>query len=414
MTKWQEALKIILSCVKPNAAVKVSIDDALGLIASETVLSPEKLPHFDNSAMDGFAVRFEDCTSASADNPVSLHILEDLPAGRIATQTVSAGTALRIMTGAALPIGSNAIVPVEDTHPGKGVVDILNAPKPKQNIRFAGEDIDAGQPVISAGKQINAAHIGLLAALGVSEISVIPPARVAVITTGSELLDVKEQPAPGKIRDANIHSLSAQIRSWGAIPVTFPRIDDTRCAVESVLKEAASQCDLLLTTGGISVGDYDHVKEILGILDAKQHFWRIAQKPGGPMGFWTLRDKPFLGIPGNPVSAMVMAELYLKPAVCQMMGHKNIGQPCVKARLETGFRKSGNDGKRHFLRVVASNTEGKWIARLSGPQGSAQLTSMCNANALAMIPEDTTEVSAGEEVELLLCGSQKGVDSCNN
>ena len=404
MTGWQEALEIILRGVKPLAGARMPIDKAFGLVASEDVLSPEMLPPFDNSAMDGFAVRFGDCGSASADTPVPLRVLEDLPAGGVATQAVKEGTALRIMTGAALPTGCDAVVPVEDTRPGSGpneFVDILKAAKPKQNIRFAGEDIGVGQRVVSQGEQVKAAHIGLLAALGISEIPVFPPVRVAVITTGSELADLTEKPGPGKIRDANIHSLSAQIRSWGAIPVAYPRIDDTRRSVESTLAEAADDCDLLLTTGGISVGDYDYVKEALGALGAKQHFWRIAQKPGGPLGFWTLREKPFFGVPGNPVSAMVMAELYLKPAIYRMMGHKNMERPCVVAKLEAAFCKTSSDGKRHFLRVYASERDGKWIARLSGPQGGAQLTSLCAANALAMIPEDTLQIPAWGEVELL-------------
>jgi molybdopterin molybdotransferase len=406
VTKWREALEIILNCVEPIAAARVSIDEALGLVASETVFSPERLPSFDNSAMDGFAVRYGDCVKASAEHPVSLRILEDLPAGSVAVQAVSSGTALRIMTGAALPMGCDAVVPVENTRLREEFVEILKPPQTKANIRFAGEDIDVGQTVLSQGRQIQAAHIGLSAALGITEISVIPPIKVAVITTGSELAAAAEQPGPGKIRDSNIYSISSQIRSWGAAPVIFPRIGDTRRAVESALNEAADKCDLLLTTGGISVGDYDYVKETLHALGAKQHFWRIAQKPGGPFGFWTLRDKPFFGVPGNPVSAIVMAELYLKPAIYKMMGRENSGQLYVQAKLDSGFRKSNDDGKRHFLRVIAKESESGWTARLSGPQGSAQLTSMCAANALAMIPEDTLEIPANGKVELLLLYSR--------
>ncbi|MDR1841925.1 MAG: molybdopterin molybdotransferase MoeA [Holophagales bacterium] len=405
MNKWHEALEIIFSNLQPIEAAKMPIDDALSLVASEDALSPENLPAFDNSAMDGFAVRFSDCAGATEDSPVSLRVLEDLPAGRVAAQAVSAGAALRIMTGAVIPMGCDVVVPVEDTRPATDAdeyVYILRTPKLKGNIRAAGEDIVAGQTVISEGQQVSAAHIGLMAALGISELLVIPPVKAAVITTGSELADVLEKPVAGKIRDANIHSLSAQIRSWGAVPIAFPRIADTRQAVESALEEAASLCDLLITTGGVSVGDYDYVKEVLNALGAKQHFWRVAQKPGGPFGFWTLWGKPFFGIPGNPVSAIVMAELYLKPAIYRMMGRKNVNYQRVAARLESGFRKTGADGKRHFLRVIADEREGKWTARLSGPQGSAQLASMRAANALAMIPEDTLEVPAGGEVELLL------------
>jgi molybdopterin molybdotransferase len=213
MIKWQEALEMILNRVKPAALAKVPIGDALGLVASETVVSPERLPGFDNSAMDGYAVRSEDCVGASEDDPVALRVLEELPAGAVARQALSHGAAIRIMTGAPLPLGCDAVIPVEKTRLVDGAVEILVASKPAWNIRFAGEDIDTGQAAIMEGEEIKPAHIGLLAALGVPEVSVIPPVKVAVITTGSELVDVSCQLCPGKIRDANLHSLSAQIRS---------------------------------------------------------------------------------------------------------------------------------------------------------------------------------------------------------
>ncbi|MCL1908896.1 MAG: molybdopterin molybdotransferase MoeA [Holophagaceae bacterium] len=402
MTTWLDALEIILSHIKSATAIRMRIDEALGLVVAETVLSCEKLPPFDNSAMDGFAVRACDCEHASADRPVSLQILQDLPAGSVATQALLRGTAMRIMTGAKMPTGSDAVIPVEDTRPSDNFVEILCATKSKKNVRFAGEDIGLGDVAISLGEPVKPAHIGLLAALGISEVPVIPPARVAVITTGNELVEHTEKPSSGQIRDANLHSLSAQMRSWGAISVGYPRIADTREAVGSAFAQATEECDILLSTGGVSVGDYDYVKEMLDSLGAKQHFWRIAQKPGGPFGFWTLSGKPFFGVPGNPVSAMVMAELYLKPAIRQMMGHKDVRHACMTATLETGFRKSGNDGKRHFLRVNMAEIGGRWIARLSGSQGSAQLTSICAANALAMIPEDATEILPGGEVEVIM------------
>lgn len=402
MTTWQEALEIISSHIEPVSPMWMPIDDAVGLVVSETLLSPELLPPFDNSAMDGFAVRADDCKNASLETPVVLKIIEDLPAGSVAAQTLAQGMATRIMTGAEMPIGSDVIVPVEDTRVGDGFVEIFSPIKPKKNVRFAGEDIEEGQPVLQKGQTVQPAHIGLLAALGISEVLVIPPVKVAVITTGTELVGHTEKPGAGQIRDANVHSLSAQIRSWDAVPIPFSRVPDTPKAVESAFIEAANKCDILLTTGGVSVGDYDFVKDVLKNTGAKLHFWRVDQKPGGPFGFWTLDTKPFFGIPGNPVSAMVMAELYLKPTIRQMMGRSAVGQAKITATLENGFRKSGNDGKRHFLRVIVDENEGRWNARLSGPQGSAQLKSICAANALAMVPEEVIEILPDGEVEVIL------------
>jgi molybdopterin molybdotransferase len=404
VTNWQEALKIILSNVAPIASERLPLDGIMGLVAAEDVFSPERLPPFDNSAMDGFAVRHDECEGASADNPVALRILESLPAGKAPSQAITAGYATRIMTGAHLPEGCDAIAPVENTRTRGDSVEILRATNQNSNIRYAGEDIDVGQPIIFEGNRFGAAHIGLLGALGIAEVPAIPPAKVAVITTGSELVDVSEKPGPGKIRDANIHSLCALIRSWGASPVAFPRVGDARQSIEDAISMAAGKCDMLVTTGGVSLGDYDHVKETLDILGAARHFWKIAQKPGGPMGFWTLQGRPFFGIPGNPVSAIVMAELYLKPAIHKMMGHPNFVHRRVIARLDGGYRKSGEDGKRHFLRVIANEGRDGWVARLSGPQGSAQLTTSCAANALAMIPEDRAEIKDGGEVELIFLG----------
>jgi molybdopterin molybdotransferase len=405
--RWRDALESILENVGTAAAAKMAVGEALGLVAAEDVCSQEALPPFDNSAMDGFAVRSGDCAAASAGSPILLRVLEDLPAGCTAAQSLAAGTAIRIMTGAPLPQGCDAVVPVEDTRCPEdqgGFVEVIKPPRQRAHIRFAGEDINVGQTAISRGRLINAAHIGLLAALGVPYISVLQPVRVAILTTGNELVDAPEIPSPGKIRDANIHSITALVRSWGALPMGFPRIGDSHQAVVSALERAAAECDLLLTTGGVSVGDYDFVKDALNSLGARQHFWRIAQKPGGPFGFWTLSGKPFFGIPGNPVSAIVMAQLYLKPAIQRMKGKQGPDTACVRAKLEGGFRKSGPDGKRHFLRVCAEEHEGGWTARLAGPQGSAQLTSMCAANALAMIPEDAVEIPEGGEVELLMYG----------
>jgi len=405
MINWQEALEVILGAVGPIASARVPIGKALGLVAAEDVLAPENLPPFDNSAMDGFAVIHSDCAGASEANPASLRIIEDLPAGSVTAQEVQRGTAIRIMTGAMMPSGCDCVVPVEDTRSTDSTVEILKTPKLNGNVRTKGEDVKEGQKAVLDFDVINAATIGLLAALGIEYVSAVPPAKVGIITTGAELVDISKPPGPGQIRDSNMHSLSAQISSWGGLPMPFPRVADSLNAVETAIKRAAGICNVIVTSGGISVGDYDYVKDALANIGAKQLFWRVAQRPGGPFGFWIYRGLPVFGLPGNPVSALVMAELYLRPAINKMMARPldgTQGRKCVKARLMDGFRKSGMDGKRHFLRVIAQEGKDGWEAKLSDPQGSAQLFPMKAANALAMVPEDIAEVPKGGEVELLL------------
>jgi len=409
MIKWQEALDIILGAIGPLDAARIPIDRAFGLVAAEGVTAPENLPPFDNSAMDGFAVAHSDCAGASENSPVSLRVVEDLPAGSVASQDLPKGAAMRIMTGAMMPPGSDCVVPVEDTRSVKNTVEILKAPRPNGNVRTKGEDVKEGQAAIPAGEVINAAAIGLLAALGIEYISTIPPAKVGIITTGAELVDISKRPGLGQIRDSNMHSLSAQVGQWGGLPIHFPRIADSPDKVAMAIRRAADMCDVIVTTGGVSVGDYDCVKGALGDIGAKQLFWRVAQRPGGPFGFWGYEGLPVFGLPGNPVSAMVMAELYLRPALVKLMGRMLLGQggladrrKCVRARLAEGFCKSGMDGKRHFVRVIAQEGDCGWEARLSGPQGSAQLLPMRAANALAMVPEGVAEIPKGGEVELLL------------
>ncbi|MDR2560903.1 MAG: molybdopterin molybdotransferase MoeA [Holophagales bacterium] len=409
MIKWQEALEVILGAIRPLGAARIPIDKVFGLVAAEDVMATENLPPFSNSAMDGFAVSHSDCEGASESSPISLSVIEDLPAGSVASQDLPKGAAMRIMTGAMMPRGSDSVVPVEDTRSSGSTVEILKAPKPNGNVRAKGEDVKDGQRAILAFDVINAAAIGLLAALGIERISAIPPAKVGIITTGGELVDISKRPGPGQIRDSNMHSLSALVSCWGAWPIHFPRIADSPDKVAAAIRRAADMCDVIVTTGGVSVGDYDCVKGALADIGAKQHFWRVAQRPGGPFGFWDYEGRPVFGLPGNPVSAMVMAELYLRPALAKMMGRMMGGpgngthwQRRVKAKFVEGFRKSGMDGKRHFIRVVAQEKGSGWEANLSGPQGSAQLFPMKAANALAMVPEDVAEIPKGGVVELLL------------
>lgn len=396
-----EALAMILGGLAPLPARVLPLGEALGLAVAGPLVSAEQVPPFTNSAMDGYAVRSADLAPASPEHPVRLRVLGDLAAGATPDQAVTSGTAWRIMTGAPLPDGADAVVPVEDTVRGRDWVEVRASLRGGIHVRPAGEDIQAGLPLVPAGRALRPGDLGVLAAVGMPTVPVHPRARVAVLTTGDELVDASERPGPGQIRDANIHAVCAQIAACGAIPVPFPRIPDDRAALTRGLREAMA-ADAILTTGGISVGDYDFVKPILEALGAERGFWKVAQKPGGPLGFWRLGGRPVFGIPGNPVAAMLMVEEYVRPALRRLMGHSALHRPVVEARLEGGWTGKAGDRRTTFLRVVARREAEGWWARLTGPQGSAILSSMLHANALAVIPAGMDRVAPGGTVELHL------------
>ncbi|WLT32176.1 gephyrin-like molybdotransferase Glp [Geothrix sp. PMB-07] len=400
-----EALHLILAAMPPLPPVSAPLADSLGLALAADVYSAATVPPFTNSAMDGYAVQAADLDAASAERPVRLRVLGDLAAGGVSYHVLHPGSALRIMTGAALPEGADAVVPVEDTTRGEDAdgdwVELGRPIRRGIHIRLAGEDLQQGQLLVKAGQGLRPGDLGVLAAAGIPAVSVYPRARVAVLTTGDELVDVSEEPGPGRIRDANIHAVCAQVRACGAIPVPYARVPDDREALMHTLK-LALEADVVLTTGGISVGDYDHMKAMLEELGARRAFWKVAQKPGGPLGFWRLGTKPIFGIPGNPVAAMLMVEEYVRPALRKRMGFAKLHRPVVEARLEDGWSGRVGDGRTTFLRVVAVKEGGGYCARLTGPQGSAILSSMLSANALAVIPAGVDQVAPGGPVLLRL------------
>jgi molybdopterin molybdotransferase len=408
MLTYREALRTILDGATTLAGEHVPLGGALGLVAADNVLSLEPVPPFTNSAMDGFAVRAEDCAGAAEGSPARLRVLEDVPAGRVASSAVVPGTALRIMTGAPLPRGADAVVPVEDTAASPGEVEVRRPVRPRANVRLEGEDVAAGARVVAAGSVLRPAEIGILAAVGRSRVFAVPRARVAVLTTGDELVDVSENPGPGRIRDSNIHSACAQVAAFGAVPVPFPRVRDRRETVERALREAMESADVVVTTGGISVGEYDFVKEALEALGAEKVFWRVAQKPGGPLGYYRLGGKPLFGIPGNPVASMLMMEEYVRPLLRKMMGFARLHRPERQGVLEDGWSRGRPDGRTHMLRVAVRERDGALHATLTGPQGSGILSSMARANALALIPEGVPAIPEGGPVLLHL--TEEGED----
>ncbi|HEX4846351.1 MAG TPA: gephyrin-like molybdotransferase Glp [Geothrix sp.] len=396
-----EALALILDRITPLPPRRLPLAEALGLAAGEDIRSAVQVPPFTKSAMDGYAVRAADLAHASPEQPARLRVLGDLAAGATPDRPVAPGTAWRIMTGAPLPEGADSVVPVEDTVRGEGWMEARSPLRKGIHIRLAGEDIQAGLALVAAGQALRPGDLGVLAAVGLAAVPVHPRVRVAVLTTGDELVDASAKPGPGQIRDANIHAICAQVAACGAIPVPFARVPDDRAALAAVLREAM-QADAILTTGGISVGDYDFMKAMLEELGAERIFWKVAQKPGGPLGFWMLGPTPVFGIPGNPVAAMLMVEEYVRPALRRMMGFAKLHRPLAEAGLEGGWTGKAGDPRTTFLRVVARREGECFQARLTGPQGSAILSSMLSANALAVIPAGTDRVEPGGKVQLHL------------
>lgn len=399
MTTYPEALQLILERALPLPPRSLPLSEALGLVAAEDILALEPVPPFTNSAMDGFALQAGDAAAASPEHPVRLPVAGEIPAGRASAVALRQGEAYRIMTGAALPQGADAVVPVEEAEAGDGWVEFKRPPRLGAHVRLAGEDIRAGGLVVPRGRVLRPAELGVLAAIGRAELPVHPRPRVAVITTGNELVDAGQRPGPGQIRDANIHSLAAQVRAAGGEPVPFPRVPDRREDVVAALTAALAGADVVLTNGGISVGDFDYIKDVLEGLGAEQVFWRVAQKPGGPLGLWRLQDRLVFGIPGNPVAAMLMFEEYVRPALRRMMGFERLHRPERTGVMAGPWRKRA-DGKLNFLRVTAQGPD--FQVALTGPQGSGLLSSMMRANALALIPADTVDLPAGGPILLHL------------
>jgi molybdopterin molybdotransferase len=415
----EEALAAILSHVQPLDPEQVSILDAQGRILAEEVVSDIAVPPFDNSAMDGYAVRSADVASATPESPVKLRVIDSVAAGSVAEKSLLPGTAIRIMTGAPMPEGADAVVPYEDTSdfdrpkderlvaPADEIM-VRSAVEARDHVRPAGEDIYVGEQVLAPGRAIRAQEIGVLASLGHESVSVHRRPRVAILATGDELLEVHEPLQPGKIRNSNEYTNAALVRRTGGIPIRLGIARDTRADLTNKIRSGlGAGADLFLTSGGVSVGDYDVVKDVLGS-EGEMQFWQVRMKPGKPLAFGLLEGGvPLIGLPGNPVSAMVSFEQFARPAILRMLGHTNLAKPQVQAVLEESVT---NSGRRGFIRVIVSQRGGRYHARTTGEQGSGVLTSMSNANGLAIVPEGTYQVEAGSEVVVQMLDWPEGID----
>jgi molybdopterin molybdotransferase len=408
MISVEEALEKVLSYVDVLEPEDEPILDSLGRVLAEDVYSDIDIPPLDNSAMDGYAVRAESTKGASLSSPRILRIIGEVAAGYIAKEEVAPGTAIRIMTGAPIPKGADAVVQFEDTDEEKrksarkplNEIGILRQAAKGLNIRKAGEDISKGSLILKAGTVLRPQEIGVLASLGKDVINVIRRPVVAVLATGDELVDIKEALPPGKIYNSNTYSLAAQVMRYGGIPKILGIAKDNIKALEAKIKQA-SDADLLITSAGVSVGEYDVVKDVLARL-GEVTFWTVRMKPGKPLAFGVLRlgkkKIPHLGLPGNPVSSMIAFEQFARPAILKMLGRKDFAKPTIQATSEG--RLENRDRRRVFARVMVSKRDGRYFASLAGAQGSGILTSMAQANGLMIVPEDKAVIEVGEEVEV--------------
>ena len=399
MIPVDEALDKILSHVLPLGFEKVSLLDALGRVIGEDIYAKRNIPPLDNSAMDGYALKSEDVRKASQNHPVRLVVIEDLPAGFISTKTIEKGKAIRIMTGAPIPKGADAVVPVEVTKKEDGFVLIFNAAGPGENIRVSGEDVKQGDRVISRGDIVRPAEVGMLASVGRSFVSVYQRPLVAVLCTGDELVDVDGDLTEVKIISSNSYAIGAQVKDCGAVPLQLGIAKDRKEEIEEKLRQGI-RADVLISSAGVSVGDYDFVKDVMKHLGIEMVFWKVAMRPGQPLAFGTMGGKPVFGLPGNPVSSMISFEQFVRPALLKMMGCRHIFRPLVEAVLKEEVRKMA--GRRYFIRGSVSFENNQYVVTTTGEQGSGMLRSMVRANGLIVIPEDQEIVRAGEKVRVQL------------
>lgn len=394
----EEALIHILDQIPQLGKERVSILQAQGRVLAEDVFAHRHIPPLDNSAMDGYALRWQDIHSASPEQPVFLKVVADLPAGRIFKGFLGSGEALRIMTGAPLPPSADTVVPVENTEKTGGQVKILASPTKGSNIRFAGEDVKSGQRVLEEGIVLRPAHVGMLSALQRSMVFVYQQPRVAILSTGDELLEIDQPWEEGKIVNSNSYAIAAQVAESGGFPLQLGIAKDQPDDLTSKIKQGLT-ADLLITSGGVSVGDYDFVKTVLKEL-GEMNFWKVAMRPGQPQVFGTISGKPMFGLPGNPVSSMVSFELFVRPSILKMAGHRHLFRPTLSAVLQEDVKKKA--GLIYFIRCRFVKKEGRVYATSTGEQGSGILSSMVKAQGLIVLPKDLTVARAGQEFKAIV------------
>lgn len=392
MISIEQAQRTVFGQIVPLETENVPVCQGLNRITPENHLAPWDIPAADNSAMDGFAFRHQSA------NPVELKIIGFLPAGKVINDPVPSGSAIRIMTGAPIPPGCDTVVPIEDVESQGDLVRLKSPVKAGNHVRRRGEDIARGNVVIPAGSVLRPQEIGMLCAMGKTSLSLYRKARVAILATGDELLEPGSPPSPGKLIDSNSYSLAAQVLDAGGEPIILGIAADTLEETCDKIK-AGLDADMLVVSGGVSVGDRDYVKAAIELLGGEIQFWKVDMKPGKPLAFASLKGKPVFALPGNPVAAMVSFELFVRPSILKAMGHRRILRPLVNALLQ---ERASNKGERpHLVRGIVSRHGDRYEVSTTGNQSSGRLSSLTLGNGLMKLaPKSTLE--AGSEVEVVL------------
>ena len=406
-----DAKEKILASISPVEAESIPIISASRRILAEIIQSSTDLPSFSNSSMDGFAVQAEDLQKASLEHPIVLGVIGDIPAGKYPSLVLESGQAARIMTGAVLPDGADAVIPVEDTdqyldgrHFNTTLPDVVKIFKriyPGENVRLRGKDLLKNDIVLKPGKLLHPQDIGLLAMLGSREVGVYRRPRIAMVSTGDELIPVGTALLPGKIHDSNAYTLSSQIDRDGGEPHYLGIAPDDEDSIKNLLDQAfESKADLILSTAGVSVGAFDYVRRVVE-QNGELGFWRVNIRPGKPLLFGQYRGVPYIGLPGNPVSAFVGYEVFIRPAIQKLSGGKIQSRPRTPVILSEAI---DSDGRESYLRAYVEKQSGVFMARLTGHQGSGNLLSLVQANALLIIPSEVKSLPSGAEVDAWLIG----------
>lgn len=402
----QEASERILAAIRPLGTERVPLRQALGRVLAADAVSSIEHPPWDNSSMDGYAVRSADVSSANADHVVTLPVAETVRAGQRPTGALAAGTAVRVMTGAPVPDGADTVIRVEDTDGGETRVTIRDARDAGRNVRPRGEDLRVGSVAVVGGTIVGAAQLGVLASIGCATVEVHRRPRVTILTSGDELVDVDQFDAVrrgDRIVSSNGYTISAAAKLAGAEVVDLGIVPDDPDVYANRLSNALDS-DLVITTGGVSVGAFDFTKDVIRSLGAELQLWRVLMRPGAPLGFGVVRGVPWLGLPGNPVSAMVTFELFARPVIRRLRGEHDVFPRPIHVRVREDV--SIGAPLTHFMRVVVTWDDGEPWAKLTGPQGSGLLTSMSLANALLVVPPDRPVVRAGEVASAILLGDR--------
>ncbi len=401
LTPLTTAQKIVLDAAQPLGCEKIGLLDTLGRVLGENIIAPRANPPWDNSAMDGFAVRWADLEPKHSIAKIpELKIIEDVAAGAVATKSVGPGEAIRIMTGAPMPLGADTVVRVEYTEPAEDHVRIMKPEHAKGvNIRPKGEDVEEGGCIIAKGTQLRSGEIGMLAILAKSFVLVHQRPRVGILSTGDELADLDESFDEHKIVNSNSYGIAAGVQEAGGIPVLLGIAKDDPDSLKEKIRQGLT-CDILVLSGGVSMGDYDFTKPVFAELGADMNFWKLAIRPGQPVAFGKIQGKLAFGLPGNPVSSMVTFDQLVRPAMLKMGGHDHWERPTVKAVFQETFSKQ--NGRRHFLRGVLCHQNGTLTVRTTGGQGSGILTSMVKANGFIDVPEEVERLQPGDVVNVQL------------